>query len=85
MATSTNTLALKIGQVKDVPVSTPRLGSHIFPNLLDDSPMETIKNREQRIPFHSILETVKRKTQISSHQCFQRTDPQLIDTKPQNH
>jgi len=83
MAITTNTLALKIGQVKYCPESTPRLGCHIIPNLLDDSPTETIKSNEQRIPLHSIKkqQTTRSNLHIKQEDTFlQTTTPNLIDT-----
>lgn len=81
IATTTNTLALKIGQLKEFPESTLRLGCHIIPNLLDDSPTEIIKSNEQRIRLHSILETNGRKETKKkqySHQEKEKHFPQQL-------
>jgi hypothetical protein len=45
-ATATNMLALKIGQLKNVADSAPRLSDHIFPDLLEDSTKVRKKNNE---------------------------------------
>lgn len=45
-AIKTNMLALKIGQLKDIVDSLPRIDDHISPDLLDDSATARRKNRE---------------------------------------